>query len=61
MMKTRSGDSVGLLEVLEEAVERAARRRGRTPKASPTKRRQDIAEIVGIGAVKYRGASASTA
>lgn len=51
MFKTRSGDSVGLLEVIEEAVERAAvivdeRELGDAEKTQ-------IAEIIGIAAVKY--------
>ena len=51
MFKTRSGESVGLLEVVEEIIERAAavvadREFSEEEKAS-------IAEIIGIGAVKY--------
>jgi arginyl-tRNA synthetase len=51
MFKTRSGESVGLLEVVEEIIDRAAavvadREFSEEEKAS-------IAEIIGIGAVKY--------
>ena len=57
--KTRSGDTVGLWGLLDEAVERAYRivSEGDDAKAggaeiSPERRRQ-IAETVGIGAIKY--------
>ncbi len=52
MFKTRSGESVGLLEVIEEAVERAAavvaEREGFTDEDKAA-----VAEIIGIGSVKY--------
>lgn len=52
MFKTRSGESVGLLEVIEEAVERAAgvvaEREGFTDEE-----KAGIAETIGIAAVKY--------
>lgn len=52
MFKTRSGESVGLIEVLDEAVERAravvADREGLSAEEKDT-----IAETIGIGAVKY--------
>ncbi|MBE2202887.1 MAG: arginine--tRNA ligase [Chthoniobacterales bacterium] len=53
IMKTRSGENVGLAEVLHEAVDRArkmiaARQEGLTPEAL-----ESIAETIGIGAVKY--------
>jgi arginyl-tRNA synthetase len=52
MFKTRSGESVGLLEVIEEAVERAAtvvaEREGFTDAE-----KAEVAEIIGIAAVKY--------
>ena len=51
MFKTRSGDSVGLLEVIEEAVERAAVIVAER-ELSETEKTQ-IAEIIGIAAVKY--------
>ncbi|HEX2746731.1 MAG TPA: arginine--tRNA ligase, partial [Verrucomicrobiales bacterium] len=53
MMKTRSGESVGLLEVLDEAEERARavveEKNAELSDADKT----DIARAVGIGAVKY--------
>lgn len=51
MFKTRSGDSVGLLEVIDEAVERArniVEERDLEPEA-----KKQIAEVIGIAAVKY--------
>ncbi len=52
MFKTRSGESVGLLEVIDEAVERAAvvvaEREGFSDKE-----KTEIAEAIGIAAVKY--------
>ncbi|QIF03039.1 arginine--tRNA ligase [Roseimicrobium sp. ORNL1] len=52
MFKTRSGESVGLLEVIDEAVERAAgvvaEREGFTDAE-----KAEVAEIIGIAAVKY--------
>lgn len=53
MMKTRSGESVGLQEVLEEAVERAlALVEEKNPELSADEK-AEIAHAVGIGAVKY--------
>ncbi len=53
LMKTRSGDNVGLIEVLEEAVERAAKAiAGKNPDLQGEEAAQ-IAETVGIGAVKF--------
>ncbi len=51
MFKTRSGESVGLLEVLEEAVERAAV--VVAERDLPEAEKSKIAEVIGIGAVKY--------
>jgi arginyl-tRNA synthetase len=52
MFKTRSGESVGLLEVVEEVIERAAtvvaEREGFTEAE-----KADVAEAIGIAAVKY--------
>lgn len=52
MFRTRSGESVGLIEVLEEAVERARavvdEREGLT-----NDEKNEIAQIIGTGAVKY--------
>jgi arginyl-tRNA synthetase len=54
MMKTRSGESVGLLEVLEEAEERArAVVEEKNPGLTPAEK-EHIARAVGIGAVKYQ-------
>lgn len=53
LMKTRSGDNVGLIEVLEEAVERAAQTIAEKNPDLPTDEAVEIAEIVGIGAVKF--------
>lgn len=53
LMKTRSGESVGLREVLDEAVERArVVVDGKNPDL-PEDERREIATTVGIGAVKY--------
>ena len=58
-LKTRSGENVKLKDLLDEAVERAERL-VRANEQDPSKRRgfseeqiRDIAEAVGIGAVKY--------
>ena len=58
-LKTRSGENVKLAELLDEAVARAEAL-VRTTEADPDKRRgfteaeiKDVAEAVGIGAVKY--------
>jgi len=58
-LKTRSGENVKLSELLDEAVNRAEKLI-RSSEADPAKRRgftedeiSDIAEAVGIGAVKY--------
>jgi arginyl-tRNA synthetase len=54
MMKTRSGESVGLLEVLDEAEERA---RAVVDEKNPdlsAEEKEEIARAVGIGAVKYQ-------
>jgi arginyl-tRNA synthetase len=53
LMKTRSGDSVGLIEVLEEAVERAAAAIAEKNPELIGEEAKEIAEIVGIGAVKF--------
>ncbi len=53
LMKTRSGDNVQLLDVLHEAVERA---RTIIEEKNPTlndDEKTDIAEAIGLGAVKY--------
>jgi arginyl-tRNA synthetase len=53
LMKTRSGENVGLTEVLEEAVERAAAAIAEKNPELQGKEAEEIAEIVGIGAVKF--------
>jgi arginyl-tRNA synthetase len=53
MFKTRSGDSVKLAELLDEAVERArAATKGKNPTLGETEV-SVVAAMVGIGAVKY--------
>ncbi len=54
MMKTRSGESVGLLEVLEEAEERALAVVEEKNPDLPVAEKKEIAIAVGIGAVKYQ-------
>jgi len=52
LMKTRSGDNVQLVDVLDEAVERADRVIGeKNPDMDPAER-AEVASIVGIGSVK---------
>jgi arginyl-tRNA synthetase len=53
LMKTRSGDNVQLADVLTEAVERAAAVIAEKNPDLPAAEAADIAEIVGIGAVKF--------
>jgi arginyl-tRNA synthetase len=54
IMRTRSGESVGLLEVLDEAEERArAVVEEKNPGLTPAEK-EEIAQAVGIGAVKYQ-------
>ncbi len=52
MFKTRSGESVGLLEVLDEAVERAAVVVAEREGFADDEKAQ-IAQVIGTGAVKY--------
>ncbi len=52
MFKTRSGESVGLLEVLDEAVERAAVVVAEREGLSDDEKAH-IAQVIGTGAVKY--------
>lgn len=51
--KTRSGGTVKLADVLDEAVQRAAAVIAEKNPDMPEDERQQIAEVVGIGAVKY--------
>lgn len=53
LMRTRSGENVGLIEVLGEAVERAARAIAEKNPDLPADEAKEVAEIVGIGAVKF--------
>lgn len=53
LMKTRSGDNVGLTDVLTEAVERAATVIAEKNPGLPPEEAAKIAETVGIGAVKF--------
>jgi len=53
LMKTRSGDNVGLTDVLEEAVERAAAAIAEKNPGLIGDEAKEIAEIVGIGSVKF--------
>lgn len=53
LMKTRSGDNVGLTDVLEEAVERAAAVIAEKNPNLTGDEATKVAEIVGIGAVKF--------
>lgn len=53
LMRTRSGENVGLVEVLEEAVERAAKVIAEKNPDLQGEEAAQIAEIVGIGAVKF--------
>lgn len=53
MLKSRSGDAVKLIELLDEAVDRAeASIREKNPQLPETDRRT-VARMIGIGAVKY--------
>ncbi len=53
LMKTRSGDNVGLTDVLGEAVERAAKAIAEKNPDLVGDEAKQIAEIVGIGSVKF--------
>ena len=53
LMKTRSGENVGLRDVLEEAQERSLRLVEQKNPDMPAEEKADIARIIGIGAVKY--------
>jgi arginyl-tRNA synthetase len=53
LMKTRSGENVQLTDVLDEAVERAARAIAEKNPALDGEEAEEIAEIVGVGAVKF--------
>jgi arginyl-tRNA synthetase len=51
--KTRSGDTVKLADLLDEAVERAAKVIAEKNPDMPAGERDSIANIIGLGAVKY--------
>ena len=51
--KTRSGDTVKLAELLDEAEERAFQVVSAKSPESPEAQRREIARVVGLGAVKY--------
>jgi arginyl-tRNA synthetase len=53
MFKTRSGETVGLKEVLEEGIERARVMVEEKNPALSEEEKNEIAEAVGLGAVKY--------
>ncbi len=53
IMRTRSGENVGLAEVLGEAVERARVIVAEKNPDLPVAEREEIARIIGLGAVKY--------
>ncbi|HMP81553.1 MAG TPA: arginine--tRNA ligase [Verrucomicrobiota bacterium] len=51
--KTRSGDTVKLADLLDEAEERALKAVSEKNPDAPESQRKEIARVVGIGAVKY--------
>ncbi len=51
--KTRSGDTVKLADLLDEAVERASKVIAEKNPEMPEAERSEIAKIIGLGAVKY--------
>jgi arginyl-tRNA synthetase len=51
--KTRSGDTVKLADLLDEAIERAAKLVAEKNPDLPEAERREIARVVGLGAVKY--------
>jgi arginyl-tRNA synthetase len=53
LMKTRSGENIPLRELLEEACRRARKIIGEKNPGLSEKEKNDIAEKIGIGAVKY--------
>ena len=53
MFKTRSGETVGLLEVIDEAIERARVAAAEKDQGLSAEELDDIARIIGAGAVKY--------
>lgn len=53
MFKTRSGETVGLLEVIEEAIERARAAADEKDQGLTHAEKDEIARIIGGGSVKY--------
>jgi arginyl-tRNA synthetase len=53
LMRTRSGESVGLRDLLSEAIERAGRIVEEKNSALPVDEKRQIARTIGMGAVKY--------
>jgi arginyl-tRNA synthetase len=53
MFKTRSGETVGLLEVIDEAIERARAAADEKEQGLSDAEKDEIARIIGSGAVKY--------
>jgi len=53
MFKTRSGETVGLLEVIEEAIERARAAADEKEQGLSDVEKDEIARIIGTGSVKY--------
>jgi arginyl-tRNA synthetase len=53
MLKSRSGENVKLIELLDEAVQRADAAVGEKNPDLPPDERAEVARVVGIGAVKY--------
>lgn len=53
MFKTRSGETVGLLEVIDEAIERARAAADEKDQGLSGTEKDEIARIIGSGAVKY--------
>ena len=53
MLRTRSGDTVQLADVLDEAVERSLKIIEEKNPEFPDEEKKEIAEIIGIGSVKY--------
>jgi arginyl-tRNA synthetase len=59
IMKTRSGENVGLAEVLHEAIERARKILAARTEALPPEEAESTARLIGLGAVKYAELSQS--
>ncbi len=53
MFKTRSGETVGLLEVIDEAIERSRAAADEKEQGFTAEEKDQIARIIGSGAVKY--------